>query len=145
MFNFDYENVSTGMVAADLVDGTYDGIVEASELKDSKAGDKFINLKIKLVNGAMVYERLNLENKSPKAKEIAQQKVQSIIAFGVEKPEAKFTDIAQVAGYLKGIPVRVFYKNKGMDERGYAQYSLTFKPLDAGKKVAKAAAGASVY
>jgi hypothetical protein len=141
-FDFNYDSPG-GM---EIKDGLYDGVIDAAAVKKSQSGNNYLALSIKLANGLQVRENLNLEHATPDVKKIAVDKVQSIIAFGVDKPDAKFSNIDAVAAYLKGIPVRVFYKGKGMNDHGYPVYSLTFKPLEADKKIAKASQpAASIY
>ena len=148
MFNFDYTTPTATSTPTHIDDGTYDGTIEFTEVKPSQAGHRYVNLKIKLGNGAAIRENLNLEHPNGDVKRIAQEKAQAIIAYGINQPEAKFTTIESLASYLKGTPVRVFYKNKGTDEKGYAKYSLTFKPIEQDRKAVKSTASAtktSVY
>jgi hypothetical protein len=147
MLNFDYNDLGTQSGTL-LADGIYDGAVESAEAKTSATGNKMIVVKFKRANGHTVTERLNLGHAKPEVQKIAQQKVQAIIAYGVNQPSAQFGTFEQLAAYLKAVPVKIYYKGKGLDDKGYPNYSLTFKAVEPERKITKAATAAaskSVY
>ena len=53
--------------------GIYEGTIAGAEVRDSRAGGKFINLSVKLDNKRMVFDNINFICKSEKAQEIARK------------------------------------------------------------------------
>jgi hypothetical protein len=131
MFNFDFTKAPEGTLPkkefSPIPTGNYAGTVDTAEVKTTAAGNRYINIKIKLENNRVVFDRLNFEGTNQTAKDIAVKKFQSIVFFGIENPVAKFKALEEMASYIKGTPVKIYYADKGKDERGYDKFSITYK------------------
>jgi hypothetical protein len=83
-----------------LVPGDYKAIVDSEESKTSKAGDEYLILKFKIIDGPgknrVIFHNLNLwHSSSPKAKEIAEGHLSAIReAAGI--PKDRFSDTQQL-------------------------------------------------
>lgn len=142
---FDYSEVEKEQKKFDPIeDGDYDGIVEEAKVDTNQKGNKYINVKIRLNNKRILFDRLNVESENGIAVEIAMKKFKSMVYFGIDNPQAKFSTFEQMAMTLKDTPVKVYYKNKGKDDRGYDKFSLTYKKTDM-KKTAQPVKAGAIY
>jgi hypothetical protein len=143
-FNFDY-NAQDSMGGGDdrppLPAGIYDGKVEKATIKQSKtSGESYINLQLRLSNNRVLFDRVGLQAKNPKAKDIAQKKVKNIVVNGLAKTSEKksvFTSLEEIASYLTGIPVKIKYEHKGKNEKGYDVESLFYNSVDDANRIVK--------
>jgi hypothetical protein len=140
---FDYSEVEKEQKKFEPIDdGDYEGVVESAKVETNAKGNKFINVKLRLGNKRVVFDRLNVESENGVAIDIAMKKFKSMVYFGIENPPAKFSTFEQMAGVLQDTPVLVYYKNKGKDDRGYDRFSLTYKKTANKKKAGTVKAGA---
>lgn len=59
--------------------GEYEAMIIESEMKATKSGDgAYVQLKVQLKNGRILFERLNIQNKNEKAVEIAYRTLKKI-------------------------------------------------------------------
>ena len=113
---------------APLETGEYNGVIEKTEVKTSQKGEKYINVQLRLDNKRVVFDRLSFEAQNPTAKKIAHEKFQSICFFGIEKPQAKFKSLDEMASYIAKTPVKIYYSNKGKDETGrFDRFNISYK------------------
>ena len=62
-----------------ITPGVYDAMITESEMKATKAGDgAYLELKVQIDGGRILFERLNLQNKNEKAVEIAYKTLKKI-------------------------------------------------------------------
>jgi hypothetical protein len=119
---------------SELQDGFYDGKIEKVTVKKSQAGDDYLSLQLRLTNNRVAFDSVFTAPSNPKAAEIGLKKVRSIINAGLEeslpRPQS-FSSIHELAQYLTGFPVSIDYKNKGVNEKGYAQHSIKYKKVSA--------------
>lgn len=142
-FNFNYNDIEKEEKNFEPIqDGDYDAVIEKSEIALTQKGHKTIKVQLRLNNKRVVFDRLNFESENATAKEIALKKFKSIVFFGIDNPQSKFATIEQMASYLSGTPVKIYYKNKGKDERGYDKFSVTYKQGSA--KISKTTAKGGV-
>lgn len=70
--------------------GLYEATISNAELKDSKSGGKYINVRYDITGpahaGRVVFGMLNVSNPNPKAEEVGRQQLGSLIsAIGLDK------------------------------------------------------------
>lgn len=136
--NFDYSEVEKEQKKFEpLADGDYEGVVDEAKVEINKKGNKYINVKLRLQNKRVLFDRLNVESENATATEIAMKKFKSIVYFGIDNPQSKFSTFEQMAAVLKDTPVKLYYKNKGKDDNGYDRFSITYKKPDMKKTVTK--------
>lgn len=130
MFDFDFSKAPEGTGAKKefepLPTGEYKGTIDSAEVKSGKSG-RYINVKLKLDNKRVVFDRLNFESQNQTAKEIATKKFQSIVFFGINSPVSKFKSLDEMASYIQGTPIHIYYVNKGKNEAGYDMSSISYK------------------
>ena len=89
----DYLNASPMNDYTPIPVGDYKAVITGSEVKDTNAGDgKYLNLKFEIIEGEyqgrIIFVILNLWNPNPKAVEIANRELATIVA-AVNKPGAQ--------------------------------------------------------
>lgn len=113
--------------------GEYEAMIIDSEMKASKNGDgAYVQLKIQLKNGRILFERLNIQNKNEKAVEIAYRTLKKIceavgktsIKDTSELHNKRFTAVVEVE---KGKP----YEKDGQMKDGRDQNTIkAYKSLN---------------
>lgn len=114
--NFDSSGIDTTSQYDAIPAGDYEGMVTASEMKGTKDGTgQYLELTIEIQSGQYqgrrLWDRLNLQNRNPKAVEIAQKQLAQL---------CHATGILQVADsqQLHNRPVVVKVSAKNDDQRG---------------------------
>ena len=129
--DIDYDSIETQDEFTVIPAGEYVATIVASEEKETKAGDgSYIEMRIQILEGEYakrnVFCRLNLNNRNPKAVEIAYRTLKSIlVATGVHSPK----DTSE----LHDIPLVVKVKVRpATDNYGESNDVVTFKPARGG-------------
>jgi hypothetical protein len=88
---FTLESVPASTTSYDAIPaGMYEATIANAELKDSKSGGKYINVRYDITGpsnaGRVVFGMLNVSNPNPKAEEIGRQQLGELIrAIGLDK------------------------------------------------------------
>ena len=109
-FSFNVESVpeqNTGSYDA-LPAGMYDAIINGVDLKDSKSGGKYLNIRYDIVgpshSGRVVFGMITVANSNPKAEEVGRQQLASLLrAIGLDQ----IHDTDQLIGATLAIKVVV--------------------------------------
>ena len=119
---FDANAVEPAQEFTAIPAGKYRAVILKSEWKKTKTGGRYLEFVIEILDprykGRRVWERLNLENKSQVAVEIARATLSSICrATGVMSPN----DSSQLHGipFIVGLKVREYNGNKGNEPSSY--------------------------
>jgi hypothetical protein len=81
----------------------------------------------------------------PKTAESASDAVSSIVLGAVKNPPDEIETAEKLAAYLKGLPVSVSVKQRGLNDAGYMQYNVFFNESKNKVEVAKAVQQSVVY
>lgn len=144
---------SSAQVTFVFPNGKYDVEIGDVELKQTKAGHNMLVLWLELVmpkitvdtGGEVKKLRHSILLDHPKTQESASETVSSIILSAVKNPPDEISTAQKLAAYLKGLPVSVSVKQKGLNEAGYMQYGVYFNPCKNQIEFAKAASHVAVY
>lgn len=110
--------------------GDYDAMIVASEWKPTKNQDgKYLELKIQVINGPhqnrLLWDRLNIINKSPEAVQIAKGALSAICrAVGVHNPKG--------SEELHNRPLKITLKVKDGGQHGQSNEITAYKPRHVG-------------
>ena len=115
----------------DHPEGKFNATISKVDMKKTMAGHRVINLGLKTDKG-MVFTGLNLDH--PKCTTITQQNIAQILD-SYQTPPAEVETVEQMQDLMSGLPVAVFIKNKGKNDKGYMQYGVYFNELPAESKV----------
>lgn len=115
--------------------GEYEAMILESEMKATNAGDgAYIQMKIQLKNGRILFERLNIQNKNEQAVEIAYKTLKKICE-AVGKTSIRDTNelhnkrFIAVVTVEKGKP----YTKDGVTKEGRDQNAIkAYKPINGG-------------
>jgi hypothetical protein len=130
-FNLDMTDVkSSGPMTVEA--GTYTVISDNAELKDSKSGGQYINMKLKILGpkfeNATIFTMFNVKNPNPKAVEIGLSQLKGFMnAAGIN--EQKLNNPAQLVGYKCQAVVKM-----KKDSYGVKAVVSYFKPIDSASK-----------
>ena len=108
-FDFTLDLVPEQQTSYDAIPaGWYDATIAGAELKDSKSGGKYVNVRYDILgpnhSGRVVFGMITVANANSKAEEIGRQQLGQVIqALGI----AKLTDTDQLIGGVIGIKVTV--------------------------------------
>lgn len=126
--------------------GEYEAMIIESEMKATKDGNgAYVQLKIQLKNGRILFERLNIQNKNEKAVEIAYRTLKKIceavgktsIKDTTELHNKRFLAVVEVE---KGKP----YIKDGVEKDGRDQNTIkAYKSVQVGAEVGNASAAAA--
>lgn len=119
---FDLSKVEISNDYAPLSDGYYDAFVDKIEMKDSKAGVKYVNLMWKIFgedgNNRVVFDMLHIYNANETAKRIALESVKKILlASGFTEEKLNFVNEAALLEALSS--ARVQLKLATQAQEGY--------------------------
>lgn len=134
----DYQNSKLMDDYTPIPVGDYKAVITESEVKPTKAGDgQFLNLKVEVIegeySGRIIFVILNLWNPNPKAVEIANRELATIVA-AVGRPGA------QDSAELHNIPMTVTVGiQEGQGQYGPSNRIKNYKPYAAASAPASAA------
>jgi hypothetical protein len=120
--------------AYEFANGKYEGEIADVELKKTKEGHNMLVLWLDLVlpkitvdsGGEVKKLRHSILLDHPKTAESASEAVSSIVLGGVLNPPEEIATASELAAYIKGVPVSVGIKQRGINDAGYMQYSVFF-------------------
>lgn len=148
VFNLKSAKASSGArsTAFEFANGKYEGEIADVELKKTAAGHNMLVLWLDLVlpkitvdsGGEIKKLRHSILLDHPKTAESASDAVSSIVLGGVSNPPEEIATASELASYIKGLPVSVSVKQRGLNEAGYMQYNVFFN--DSKNKIEKVAA-----
>lgn len=126
--------------------GEYEAMIIESEMKATKSGDgAYVQLKVQLKNGRILFERLNIQNKNEKAVEIAYRTLKKICE-AVGKTSIKDTTelhnkkMLVVVEVEKGKP----YEKDGQMKDGRDQNTIkAYKSIQVGAEAGNASTAAA--
>lgn len=132
-------------VSFEFPNGKYEGEIEGTELRTTKAGHTMLVLHLDLTmprltadsGGEIRKLRHTVLLDHPKTAESAADTVSSIVLGGVKNPPEEISTASDLAAFLKSVPVTVNVKQRGANEQGYMQYNVYFN--DSKNKIEKTA------
>jgi len=155
VFNLKAAKASAGSKgsAFEFANGKYDGEISDVELKKTQAGHNMLVLWLELVlprltvdsGGEVKKLRHSILLDHPKTAESAADAVSSIVLGAVKNPPDEIVTAESLAAYLKGLPVSVSVKQRGLNDAGYMQYNVFFNDCKNKVEVAKAVQQTVVY
>lgn len=123
MFSYTDDEVLAAQSSGLIPEGTYSGVISDVEVGKTMAGHH--TLKIKITAGSLqIKDSMNLEHE--KAADISKKKIISILSNGIDGAQKKFGTYMDLAQYMKKVPVQVTVKHRGMNDKGYMQYSMSY-------------------
>ena len=121
-------------------EGKFDGKVTQVEVAKTQAGHRVINLIIKTDAGT-VRNGINLDH--PNCAAISQKTLAQVLDSYLEPPQ-ELSTIEEARDLLVGLPVSIFIKHKGKDDKGYERLGVYFNALPQEAKVKRDPTGAPV-
>lgn len=133
LFSFDKIDgpVFKESVAGPHPEGKFDGTIVKVEPSKTQAGHRVINVTIKTEAGTIRYG-INMDH--PKCVKVSEQTIAQILSSYQEPPRSIQTMEAMVDA-LGGLPVKIFVKHKGVNDKGYTQYGVYFNEMPEELKV----------
>lgn len=128
MFDFNLDMTNVKAAGPMLIDpGTYEVISDEAEIKDSKSGGQYINVKYKVVSGkfegSYLFNMFNIKNSNQKAVEIGLGQLKAFMVAANIKNE-KLSSPTELVGY-KALAV---VKHR-QDDYGTKAVISYFKPI----------------
>ena len=120
-------------------EGVFDGVITKVDLSKTGSGHRVVNVTIKTDEG-QVRNGINLDH--PNCAEISQKTIGQMLA-SYENPPVDVKTVQELADLLQGLPVTIYIKHRGKNEKGYMQYSIYHNEVKSERRV-KLSGGAPV-
>lgn len=127
----DLFNSASNSAKSEHPEGTYNGTISKVVANKTAAGHRVINITITTAAG-IVSTGLNMDH--PSCTGITDKNIAQILD-SYKNPPSELDTIEDIMTAIRGLPVVVHVKHKGVNDRGYRQYGVYFNRLDDAMKV----------